>query len=193
MATRARHFMALPRVGWPAAPVAMPQRGGGRKSGAKALTSTTAPLTDRFFSWIAQLRTAGQKWRGQAGRERPAELLGPSPAKYRTASPYGLGGLIRAHLRTGFATTRTVRFSGRIFSYFRDCASGAMNCKGTVGTWEQSLSNRQNALPLRGASLFPRRRAVSGTWEQKWPIPMQENPRACGHPVPPPAGGRGSD
>ena len=81
MATRARHFMALSRVGWPAARLAMPQRGGGRKSGAKALASTTAPLTDRFFSWIAQFRTAGQKWRGQAGRERPAELPGPSPGQ----------------------------------------------------------------------------------------------------------------
>lgn len=81
MATRARHFMALPRVGWPAAPLAMPQRGGGRKSGAKALASTTAPLIDRVFSLDRTIRDGWQKWRRQAGRERPAELLGPSLAQ----------------------------------------------------------------------------------------------------------------
>ena len=66
-----------------------------------------------------------------------------------------------------------------------------MNYKGTMGTWEQTISNRQKTLPLMAAFLFPSPQAVLGTWEQKWAIPMQENPRACGLPVPAPAGERG--
>lgn len=66
-----------------------------------------------------------------------------------------------------------------------------MSYKGTMGTWEQSMSDRQNALTMEGARLFPRHRAALGTWEQKWAIPMQENPRAWGYPVPPPAVERG--
>lgn len=60
--------------------------------------------------------------------------------------------------------------------------------KGTMGTWEQAMSNGQKAAPPDFASVFPSHRAELGTWEQKWPIPMQENPRACGHPLLPPAG-----
>lgn len=59
-----------------------------------------------------------------------------------------------------------------------------------MGTWEQAISNRQKALCPEVASLFPSRLAGLGTWEQNWPIPMQENPRACGYPLPPPAGER---
>lgn len=62
--------------------------------------------------------------------------------------------------------------------------------KGTMGTWEQAMSNRQKAAPLECAILFPSHQADLGTWEQTWPIPMQENPRACGYPLPPPAGER---
>jgi len=50
------------------------------------------------------------------------------------------------------------------------------------------MSNRQKSLLLDGEILFPSHRAVLGTWEQKWPIPMQENARACGNPLPAPAG-----
>jgi len=81
MATRARHFMALSRVGWPAAPLAMPQRGGGRKSGAAPGRLTTVTAIGRFFSCIAKFGTAGQKWQGRAGRERQSEMLGPSFAQ----------------------------------------------------------------------------------------------------------------
>lgn len=60
-----------------------------------------------------------------------------------------------------------------------------------MGTWEQAMSDRQIAAPLEGALLFPSPLQVLGTGEQKWPIPMQENPRACGYPLPHPAGERG--
>lgn len=59
-----------------------------------------------------------------------------------------------------------------------------MILKGTLGTWEQVISNRHRAVLLVGAILFPAGAAMLGTWEQKWPIPMQENPRACGIPLP---------
>lgn len=62
--------------------------------------------------------------------------------------------------------------------------------KGTMGTWEQAMSVRQKAVLLERMNLFPSPLALLGTWEQKWPIPMQENPRACGSPLPPPAGER---
>lgn len=81
--------------------------------------------------------------------------------------------------------------SGGFFSHFPDGFREAMIYKGTMGTWEQAMSDRQKAAPLEMASVFPSPPAVLGTWEQKWPIPMQENPRACGYPLPPPAGERG--
>ena len=76
---------------------------------------------------------------------------------------------------------------GGLISHFPNGIREAMIYKGTMGTWEQAMSNRQKAELLEGVSLFPSYRAALGTWEQKWPIPMQENPRACGDPVPPPA------
>lgn len=60
-----------------------------------------------------------------------------------------------------------------------------------MGTGEHAMSDRQEAEPLEGARLFPSHRVNLGTWEQKWPIPMQENPRACGCPLPRPTGERG--
>lgn len=80
--------------------------------------------------------------------------------------------------------------SGGLFSHFPGGFREAMIYKGTMGTWEQAMSDTQKAAPLECASLFPSHRADLGTWEHKWPIPMQENPRACGHPLPPPAGER---
>lgn len=80
--------------------------------------------------------------------------------------------------------------SGGLFSHFPDGFREAMIYKGTMGTWEQAMSDRQKAAPLECASVFPSHPADLGTWEQKWPIPMQENPRACGYPLPPPAGER---
>jgi len=78
--------------------------------------------------------------------------------------------------------------SGGLFSHFPDVFWEAMLYKGTMGTWEQAISNRQKAAPLELVSVFPSPLPVLGTWEQEWPIPMQENPRACGYPLPPPAG-----
>jgi hypothetical protein len=77
-----------------------------------------------------------------------------------------------------------------LFSHFSDGFREAMIYKGTMGTWEQAISIRQKALLSEAASLFPSPLAVLGTWEQKLAIPMQENPRACGYPLPPPAGER---
>lgn len=107
------------------------------------------------------------------------------PLLHRPASP------IRALSRAGFAITGRGRISGGLFSRFPDSSREAMFCQGTMGTWEQAMSDRQKAAPLEGADLFPSSRAALGTWEQNWPIPMQENPRACGSPVPAPAGERG--
>lgn len=80
--------------------------------------------------------------------------------------------------------------SGGLFSDFSDGFREAMIYKGTMGTWEQALSDRRKAAPPELSSVFPSHRVDLGTWEQKWPIPMQENPRACGSPLPSPAGER---
>lgn len=56
--------------------------------------------------------------------------------------------------------------------------------QGTMGTWEQAMSIRQKALALESKNLFPSRRAFLGTWEQTSPIFMEQNPRACGYPMP---------
>lgn len=62
-----------------------------------------------------------------------------------------------------------------------------MTYKGTMGTWEHTMSNRQKALRLESGSLFPSDLSGLGTWEHKWPILMPENPRACGLPIASPA------
>jgi hypothetical protein len=72
-----------------------------------------------------------------------------------------------------------------LFSHFPDGFREAMIYKGTMGTREQAMSDRQKAAPLELASLFPSPLTVLGTWEQKLAIPMQENPRACGYPPAP--------
>jgi hypothetical protein len=82
--------------------------------------------------------------------------------------------------------------SGGLFPHFSDGFREAMIYKGTMGTWEQAMSGRQKTANPERESLFPSHRADLGTWEQKWPIPMQENPRACCYPLPPPAGERDS-
>lgn len=86
---------------------------------------------------------------------------------------------------------RSGRIRGGLFSDFPNGFREAMIYKGTMGTWEQAMSDRQKAAPLELTRLFPSPLAILGTWEQKWRIPMQENPRACGFPLPPPAGERG--
>ena len=106
------------------------------------------------------------------------------PRLYRLTSP------IRALARTGFAIMGRGLISGRLFCHFPDGFREVMIYKGTMGTWEQATSDRQNAAPLELVSVFPSPLPVLGTWEQKWPTPMQENPRACGYPLPPPAGER---
>lgn len=63
--------------------------------------------------------------------------------------------------------------SGGLFSHFPGGFREAMIYKGTMGTWEQVMSDTQKAAPLECASLFPSHRADLGTWEQKWSIPMQ--------------------
>ena len=77
---------------------------------------------------------------------------------------------------------------GGIFFHFPDGFWEAMIYKGTMGRWEQTISNRQRALLSEGVSLFPRRLAGLGTGEQKMPIPTLEDPRSCGSTLLPPAG-----
>lgn len=111
----------------------------------------------------------------------------------RNTAPHRLHSLaspIWALSRRGFAIMHGGLISGGIFSHFPDGFLEAMIYKGTMGTREQAMSDRQKAAPPERASLFPSPLTVLGTWEQKWPIPRQENPRACGSPLPPPAGGR---
>jgi len=166
------------------------RRGGGQKSraapgvGPQPLSSAGFFLLIRISGWLA----GGS----QTGGQREASRVAGGFARPNAAPPclHGLASPIRALSRAGFAIMRRGLISGGIFSRFPNGFQEAMFGKGTMGTWEQAMSNRQKAKPLELASLFPRRPADLGTWEQKWPIPMQENPRACGHPLPPPAGER---
>lgn len=123
---------------------------------------------------------------GQGEASRPAGAF----AKPNAASPrfHGPASRFLALPVTRFFIMRRGRISGGLFSHFPDGFREGMFGKGTMGTWEQAMSDRQKAAPLERTSLFPSPLAVLGTWEQKWPIPMQENPRACGYPLPPPAG-----
>jgi hypothetical protein len=85
MATRARHFMAVPHVGWPAAP----GTGGGvfkSPEGRRAVSPQSLPSAGFFIV----LRVFGR--RGRGGRKRRAERgqpggLGLRPPKRCAASP----------------------------------------------------------------------------------------------------------
>ena len=163
--------------------------GGGQKSRVDAWPVTTCPTIGRFYfrsspisdGWPVAARTGEP---GEASRSAGAFACSTAapPRLHSLASP------IRAHPLAGFAIMCRVRIFGGLFCEFTDGFREAMIYKGTMGTWEQAMSDRQKASPLEAASLFPSHRATLGTWEQKRPIPMQENPRACGHPVPRPAG-----
>lgn len=126
------------------------------------------------------------------GGQREASRTAGAFARPNAAPPrlHGLASPIRALSPTGFAIMRRGLISGRLFSHFSDGFREAVIYKGTMGTWEQGISNKQKALLSEAVSLFPSPLAVLGTWEQKLAIPMQENPRACGYPLPPPAGER---
>ena len=167
-------------------------RTGGRvKVQSRTRRVTTSPIIDGFF-----LGEVVSERLGRDGGPRRAERGQPSCwafARRKAAPPrvHGLASPIRALSQTGFAIMRRGRIFGGLISHLTEGFREAMFYKGTMGTWEQAISNKQKALPLRGARLFPSRWAALGTWEQKWQIPMQENPRACGHPMPASAGERG--
>lgn len=74
-ATRARHSVAVRHA---AGPPRRARAGGSQKSKAAPWRWTAAPLTGRLFSWFACFRAAGRRGRTRAGRERPADLSGPS-------------------------------------------------------------------------------------------------------------------
>ena len=184
-ATRARHFTAL-RIA--AGGSRWRSKGGGRKSRGKTWCPTTAPHTGRFFSCSPRFPEAAQTG-GQSGASGPAGgFARPNAAPPRL---HCLASTIRALSRAGFENLRRGRIRAGLFSQFSDSSRSAMFVKGTMGTWEQAMSKRQRSARLDGANLFPDLRAAPGTWEQVWAIPMQENPRACGCPLPPPAGERG--
>ena len=174
-ATRARHSMAFRR-----GVVESLQR----QSALKPL-----PLSSTDFLSVAGVseRRGSEAGHGRADWGQPicrafapGEVSAASHPRPRQLDPGAIGGRV-SHLVPG-ADFRRIKFH---------LANGfwqAMFCKGTLGTWEQAISDRQKASPLKVASLFPAHLATLGTWEQNWPIPMQENPRACGYPLPPPAG-----
>ena len=181
--------MAVSPCGWPASSGA---DGGVVKSPEPHLAYDRRPSHRQVFFLL--LRISGRLAGGsQTGGQREASRVAEAFARPNASPPrlHGLASPIRALSRTGFAIMRRGLISGGLFSHFPDGFREAMIYKGTMGTWEQAMSNRQKAAPLECASLFPSRWAALGTWEQKWPIPMQENPRACGSPLPPPAGERG--
>lgn len=161
------------------------------ESPAPDLALDHSPSHRRIFS-LASDYFGG--WAEAAGIGRPGEASRSTGASARSSTPpprsTGLACPIRAQSWAGFRITRRVRISGRLFSHFLDSFRQAVIYKGTMGTREQAISDRQKTAPLAGLCLFPSQRTISGTWEHVWPIPMQENPRACGHPVPPPAGER---
>lgn len=143
-----------------------------------------------FFLASPHFRTAGRRIADRGQRE--ARWTAGAFARPNAAPPrlHGLASPIRALSRAGFAIMCRGLISGGLFSHFSDGFPQAIIYKGTMGPWEQTIPNRQKAAAPEGARLFPSYRADLGTWEQKWPIPMQENPRACGYPLPPPAGKR---
>lgn len=185
--TRARHSMAVSPCGWLAA---LGTGGGGQKSrAAPGVQPLSLPLAD-FISVPCNFWTAGKRWHRQGGREgqpggwslRPPKRCAVSPPRPCPPDLSDTANWVCHHAQRGVFR--------RIISPFYGRLPGRMSYKGTMGTWEQAMSDRQKAAPLKCASLFPRHRTDLGTWEQKWPIPMQENPRACGYPLPPPAGER---
>jgi hypothetical protein len=190
-ATRARHSMAVTAYRWPAAPgMTITKGGAGQKSGGPSPpVPPPVPSPEFFLAFGIFGRLArdcrrrraweGQPiWRGLRQRDCPLRL------------PPGLASPILGLSQGGFAIGCVALLSGRIFYHFPNGFRQAIIYKGTVGTWEHTMSNRQNALRWEIESVFPSRRVVWGTWEQKSPIPAKENPRACGYPVPRPAGER---
>ena len=152
---------------------------------------TTLPIIDGFFIGEVVCERLGSDGGHRQAERGQRSCWGIRPPKGRAASrprpcqpdPGAIAGRVCDHAPG--PDFRRINFP------FNGLHSGSYVYKGTMGTWEQALSDRQKALRLRGASLFPSLRADLGTWEQKRPIPMQEIPRACGSPVPPPAGERG--
>ena len=179
-ATRARHSMAVSPCGW----LAARGEGGGQKFRA---APGVGPLSLSSAGFFLVLRISERL--AQTGGQRDASRAAGGFARPNAAPPrlHGLASTSRALSRAVFAIMRRGRIFGGLFSHLPNSFREALFYKGTMGTWEQAMSNRQKAEPLEGASLFPSHRAALGTREQKWPIPMQENPRACGIPVPPPA------
>ena len=141
------------------------------------------PLIGRFFSCSAGFRTAGHGRPGKSGRKRASELPGPSPVQTpRPLASMALPARSGRYREPDPPSRAEGCFAEHYFSHFPHSFRVAMGYKGTMGTWEQAMSDRPKAAPLELASLFPSHLAVLGTWEQKCPIPMHENRRACGSP-----------
>lgn len=143
----------------------------------------SVPLPE-FFPGSVNFRTGGQGEFRQAGIERRSSGWGfdiskPGAASHQWPRQPKSNALASRVCDPG----QNADFPGIIFR-FSNSSWEAMFFKGTMGTWEHIMSNRQKTSPLEGAILFPSDWAALGTWEQKSPIPMQENPRACGYPVP---------
>ena len=145
MATRARHFMALSRR---CLPLVESLGGWGLNTG--------PPAIGRFFSWVAQFGAAGQKRRGQAGRKRPAELLGPSPAQMpRRFAPWpwrpdpgALGDGVCNHPYRPVFRPNIFPFSGRRF--------GSYELQGNSGNMGTVTIKKAESLAFEGCQPVPK-------------------------------------
>lgn len=175
-------------------------RHGGCAAHARGVVKTSEPTwcptahgPIRRFNFSAAQNSNGWLMIGGAGGQREVSRAAGAFARPNAGRPrhHGPSSSIRALSWAGFAVMCLGPIQAGLFSYFPNASWKAMHCKGTVGTWEHTMSNSQISAPFGGEVLFPSLRAVLGTWEQKRQIPMQENPRACRPLVHHPAGERG--
>jgi hypothetical protein len=141
------------------------------------------------FSCSAHFTGAGQGSQPMPGTARPAGRLGSLPGRTQRRSPGTAMAAARAPGRwRGLRSGEVAPFQPIIFHFGR-CYPGANELQGNNGNMGTSTSKQANAA-RPGADLFPRVRGRLGTWEQNAPFPNVKNPRACGIPLPSPAGER---
>jgi len=187
-ATSARHSMAirgLGRASWR-------PKGGEAKSPEPSLWTDRCPPHRQIYFSLAAIfgQRPGEVADRRAGRGQPSRW-GFRQSNFVAApllltSPPELGAFA-----VWFCDPAREAGKGPVFSHYASGIREAIFMAGTLGTWELGMSNRQNVGLSDEAIMFPSRQDALGTWEQKCPMPMAENPRACGSPLPPRSGDRG--